>query len=110
MKIGNNVALNNNVYINATYPITIGDDVALSDGVKLITISLDLTKSNNHDRHYGESIRIGDNVQVGAGTIVLQGVTVGDNVMIGAGSVVTKDIPSNCVVVGSPARVIKKYN
>jgi len=52
-------------------------------------------------------IEIGDNVYIGYEAIILPGVTVGDNVVIGARSVVTKDIPSNSVAVGTPARVIK---
>lgn len=50
---------------------------------------------------------IGNNVTLGAGVIIIGNVTIGDNVTIGAGSVVVKDIPSNCVATGNPARVIK---
>ena len=50
---------------------------------------------------------IGNNVTLGASVIIIGDVTIGDNVTIGAGSVVTKDIPSNCVVAGNPARIIK---
>jgi len=52
-------------------------------------------------------IRVGNNVFLGYGVIVLPGVTIGDNVVIGAGAVVTRDIPSNCVAVGVPARPIR---
>lgn len=52
------------------------------------------------------NVRIGNRVFIGASAIVLPGVTIGDNVIIGAGSVVTKDIPSNSVAAGNPARVI----
>ena len=54
-----------------------------------------------------KSIKIGKNVWIGSGSIVLGGVTIGDNAVIGAGSVVTKDIPENMIAVGSPARVIR---
>lgn len=50
---------------------------------------------------------IGDNVTVYTGSVVVGGITIGDNVTIGAGSIVIKDIPSNCVVAGNPAKVIK---
>ncbi len=50
---------------------------------------------------------IGDNCVIGIGSIILAGVRIGNNVAIGAGSVVTKDVPSNVVVVGNPARIIK---
>lgn len=53
-------------------------------------------------------IKVGNNVFLGYGVIVLPGVTIGDNVIIGAGSVVSRSIPSNCVAVGCPARPIKK--
>ncbi|UTP71919.1 serine acetyltransferase [Alteromonas sp. LMIT006] len=49
---------------------------------------------------------IGDNVDIGANTVIIGAINVGDNVIIGAGSVVTKDIPSNSIVVGNPARVV----
>lgn len=51
---------------------------------------------------------IGNNVTVCAGAIVVGGVNIGDNVTIGAGAVVVRDIPSNCIAVGNPARIIKK--
>lgn len=54
-------------------------------------------------------ITVGNNVFFGYGTIVLPGVTVGDNVVVGAGSVVTRDIPSNVVAAGVPARVINTF-
>jgi maltose O-acetyltransferase len=56
-------------------------------------------------RTHALPIRIGDNVWIGGGTIVLPGVTIGDNVTIGAGSVVNSDIPSNSLAFGHPCRV-----
>ena len=56
---------------------------------------------------YNASVHIGKNCWLGAGSIVLPGVTIGDNVVIGAGSVVTRDIPSNVVAVGNPCRVLR---
>lgn len=55
-------------------------------------------------------IRIGRNCWLGAGVIVLPGVTIGDNVVVGAGSVVTKDLPDNVVAVGTPCRVLREVN
>ena len=52
--------------------------------------------------------RIGDNVHIAAGARVLGDLTVGDNVIIGANAVVTKDVPSNCTVVGVPAYIVKR--
>ncbi len=53
-------------------------------------------------------VKIGNHVWIGGGAIILPGVTVGDNVVIGAGSVVTKDIPDNVVAFGAPCRVVRK--
>ena len=52
--------------------------------------------------------RIGDNVWIGANSVVLPGVTIGENSVIGAGSIVTKDIPANVVAVGNPCRVLRE--
>lgn len=52
---------------------------------------------------------IGNNVSLGANVTIIGGVHIGNNVMVGAGSVVVKDIPDNCVVVGNPAKVIRKH-
>ena len=51
-------------------------------------------------------VTIGDNVFVGAGTIILPGVVVGNNVIIGANSTVTHDVPDDCVIAGSPAKIL----
>lgn len=59
---------------------------------------------------YNAEVRIGKNCWLGAGAIVLPGITIGDNVVIGAGSVVTKDLPSNSVAVGNPCRVLREVN
>ena len=56
---------------------------------------------------YNTPVRIGENCWIGAGAIILPGVTIGDNTVIGAGSVVTKDIPANVVAVGNPCRVMR---
>lgn len=59
---------------------------------------------------YNLPIHIGKNCWLGAGVIVLPGVTIGDNSVIGAGSVVTKDIPANVVAVGNPCKVLREIN
>ena len=56
---------------------------------------------------YNIPVHIGNNCWIGAGSIILPGVTIGDNTVIGAGSVVTKDIPANVVAVGNPCRVLR---
>ncbi|MEE7583062.1 MAG: sugar O-acetyltransferase [Oscillospiraceae bacterium] len=59
---------------------------------------------------YNMSVSIGKCCWIGAGAIILPGVSIGDNVVIGAGSVVTKDIPSNVVAVGNPCRILREVS
>ena len=61
-----------------------------------------------HQYQYNAAVHIGNNVWVGAGAVILPGVTIGDNCVIGAGSVVTKDIPANVVAVGNPCRILRE--
>ncbi len=56
---------------------------------------------------YNAPVRIGKNCWIGAGALIMPGVTIGDNTVVGAGSVVTKDLPSNVVAVGNPCRVLR---
>lgn len=58
----------------------------------------------------GEHTEIGDNCSIGFGVTILGNVRIGDNVTIGAGSIVVKDVPDNCIVVGNPAKIIKRLN
>lgn len=59
---------------------------------------------------YNAPVHIGKNCWIGAGAVIVPGVTIGDNTVIGAGSVVTKDIPSNVVAVGNPCRVLREIS
>ena len=59
---------------------------------------------------YNALVHIGRNYWIGAGAIILPGITIGDNVVVGADSVVTKDIPDNVVAVGNPCKVLRKIN
>ena len=68
-----------------------------------LKIKHNVTIGNNH----GKVPIIGDNVFLGCGACVLGGITIGDNVKIGANSVVTKSVPANSVVVGNPAHIVK---
>lgn len=87
--------------------ITIGDDVTLAPRVHILAHDASTKKALSYTRL--GTVNIGNNVFVGASTTILPGVNIGDNVVIGAGSVVSKDIPSNSVAVGSPAKVICTY-
>lgn len=57
---------------------------------------------------YNKDVHIGSNVWIGAGTVIVPGVSIGENTVIGAGSVVTRDIPANCVAYGTPCRVARE--
>lgn len=59
---------------------------------------------------YNMPIHIGKNCWIGAGAIILPGITIGDNVVVGAGSIVTKDLPSDVVAVGNPCKVLRPIN
>lgn len=59
---------------------------------------------------YNVPVKIGRNCWIGAGAVILPGVTIGDNTVIGAGSVVTRDIPENSVAVGNPCRVLRSIS
>lgn len=136
IKIGKGSFINvNNNYLD-TESIEIGDYTLLAQGVNIICAnhpvdtkerivpaddSLDDGKYSyiDEDGNYDDTIeytfvnmaspvKIGDRCWIGANTIILPGVTIGDNVVIGAGSVVTKDIPSNVIAAGSPAKIIRE--
>ncbi|WP_312946081.1 acyltransferase [Superficieibacter sp.] len=103
------LSLNHGCYINASGKISVGRNVSISAGAKLLSTSLDVKNGLPADHYFGE-IKIGSNVQVGAGAILLPGVKIIDNVVIGAGSVITKDINVSGIYVGSPARLLRKFN
>ncbi|MBU1674122.1 acyltransferase [Patescibacteria group bacterium] len=108
IEFGNSVALNDGVYINAYASVKIGNNVAISAGAMLITTGLDISTFTDKMLHYGKPIILENNIQVGAGAIILPGVKIGSNVIIGAGSVVTKDVVNNAVVAGVPAKIIRR--
>lgn len=59
---------------------------------------------------YNAPVHIGKNCWIGAGAVIVPGVTIGDNVVVGAGSVVTKDLPNNVIAVGNPCKVLREVN
>lgn len=108
ISVGNNVTINDNAYLNGQGYIKIGDNVSISANAIIVSTGLDLDLFLNEKKHICNAIIIGDNVQLGAGCIVLPGIVIGNNVVVGAGSVVTKKIENNCVVAGNPAKIIRK--
>jgi maltose O-acetyltransferase len=108
IELGDDVSINDGAYLNGLGGIVIGHNVSVSAHAIIVSTSIDPDKLIKEKVHINKNIFIGNNVQIGAGAIILGGVTIGDNVLIGAGAVVTKNIESNCVVVGNPSRVLKK--
>lgn len=106
--IGENFFANFNLTILDEADVRMGDNVFIGPNVSIYTAChpLDAT-TRNTAVEWAEPVTIGHNVWIGGSVTILPGVTIGDNVVIGAGSVVSRDIPSNSVAVGNPARVIK---
>ena len=88
--------------------IRIGDNFQAGPGVQLLTPEHPLDAIARRGEETARPIVIGDDVWIGGGAIVLAGVTVGDRSVIGAGSVVTRDVPSDVVVVGNPAKIVRR--
>lgn len=105
---GKSVYANFNLTLVDDSDITVGDYTMLGPNVVLATAGHPiLPQLREQVYQYNMPVRIGRNCWLGAGVIVLPGVTIGDNTVIGAGSVVTKDIPANVVAVGNPCRVLR---
>nr|WP_068892641.1 DapH/DapD/GlmU-related protein [Pedobacter panaciterrae] len=116
---GSNIEINDYVHIAAAKKIIIGNNVLIASKVFISDI--------NHGNYSGDSVDspdvppnkrklsakpiiIEDNVWIGEGVCVMAGVRIGLGSIIGASAVVTKDVPSNSIAVGNPARVVKVYN
>ena len=111
---GVNIHLGERAFANANCvfldcaEIIIGDHFQCGPGVQLLTPEHPLDAVQRRGLETARTIRIGDDVWIGGGAIVLAGVMVGDRAVIGAGAVVTRDVPADVVVAGNPARVIKQ--
>ena len=111
---GRFVSFGKNVYANFgltlvddTY-IRVGDNCMFGPNVVIATAGHPILPAlREQGLQYNAPVRIGKNCWLGAGALVMPGVTIGDNSVIGAGSVVTRDIPSNVVAAGNPCRVLR---
>lgn len=120
MIIGYNVQINDSVHICSMRNVTIGNNVLVAGKVYISDNSHGCYKGTTEDSspevipvkrtYHIAPVVIEDNVWIGEGVIVLPGVTIGKGAIIGANSVVNKNIEAYTIVVGQPARVIKKYN
>ena len=101
VKIGNRCKIRPFVFI--PNGVTIGDNVFIAQGVAFA--------NDKYPRASGEwtlmPIVVKDGASIGAGAVILPGITIGKNAIVGAGAVVTADVPDNAVVVGNPARILR---
>ena len=114
---GHHVHLGSYVYANFNLTLVddghiyIGDHVMIGPNVVIATaghpIDPELRQKN---LQFNKDVHIEENVWIGAGVIIMPGITIGKNTVIGAGSIVTKDIPENCVAAGNPCRVLRQVS
>ena len=108
---GNSVYANFNLTLVDDTHIYVGDHTMFGPNVVVATAGHPIVPELRELAYqYNAPVHIGRNCWLGAGVIVLPGITIGDNSVIGAGSVVTKDIPANVVAVGNPCRVLREIN
>ncbi|MEI9886072.1 MAG: acyltransferase [Rhizomicrobium sp.] len=108
VKLGRGCRLIDVNFSSEPYLVTLGDHVsATATRFETHDGGVWVFRNEFPDLDLVRTIRVGNNVFIGYGCIVLPGVTIGDNVVIGAGSVVSRDVPSDCVAVGVPAKPIR---
>ena len=120
--IGNNVQINDYVHLSCAESVIIEDNVLIASKVYVSDLNHGNYSSLKNPEHscpdeivkerkiFTKPVKICQNAWLGENVAVLSGVTIGKNSIIGANSVVSKNIPENCIAVGNPAKVIKKYN
>lgn len=114
---GKHVHFGKNVYANFNLTcvddthIYVGDYTMIGPNVTLATAGHPiLPELREKGYQFNMPIHIGKNCWLGAGVVVLPGITIGDNTVVGAGSIVTKDLPPNVVAVGNPCKVLREIN
>jgi len=107
IRLGANVFLNFNCVILDVVEVTIGEGTQIGPAVQIYTADHPRDPVQRRDGlEFGRPVRIGRNVWIGGGAIVLPGVVIGDDAVIGAGSVVTRDVADGATVAGNPARLL----
>lgn len=108
LKVGKNLFVVSNVSLDRDncHLISIGDNCTLAHNVVILAHDTSGCVASR-TQHRIAPVKLGNNCFIGSNTVVLPGVTIGDNVIVGAGSVVTRNLPSNCVAAGNPARVLE---
>ncbi len=106
---GKDVYANFNLTLVDDTDIFVGDNTMLGPNVVIATAGHPIEPElRSQGAQYNIPVHIGRNCWLGAGVVVLPGVTIGDNSVIGAGSIVTKDIPANVIAAGNPCRVLRE--
>lgn len=109
IEVGKNFFANYNCTLLDVAKIKIGDNCQMAPNVAIYTAGHPIHPvSRSSAYEYGKEVMIGDNVWLGGNTVVCPGVRIGNNVVVGAGSVVTKDIPDWSIAAGNPCRVIRQ--
>ena len=108
---GKNVYANFNLTLVDDTHIYVGDCTMIGPNVTIATAGHPvLPELREKAYQFNIPVHIGKNCWIGAGVVIIPGITIGDNSVIGAGSIVTRDIPSNVVAVGNPCRVMRAIN
>lgn len=108
---GKNIYANFNLTLVDDTHIYVGDYTMFGPNVTVATAGHPILPELREKMYqYNFPVHIGRNCWIGAGVVIVPGITIGDNVVIGAGSVVTKDLPSNVVAVGNPCKVLREVN
>lgn len=109
LDMGNHVEINGYTAIYAAGGVRINDNVLIGANCVITSVSHAADAIDPHERHQVTfaPVELKDNCWLGAGSVVLPGVTIGKNSIVAAGSVVTKDIPDNCICAGAPAKIMR---
>ncbi len=111
IEVGDQVFFNFNCTLLDVCPITIGNRCLFGPNVQIYAATHPLESSIRGSLlEFGQPVRIGDDVWVGGGAIICPGVHIGSRSIIAAGAVVTKEVPSDVLVGGNPARIIKNLD
>lgn len=103
--LGRGAFLNFNCVVLDVVEVVVGDMTQIGPGVQILTADHPRDPAQRRSGlEFGRPVRIGNNVWIGGGALILPGVTVGDDAIIGAGAVVTRDVPAGTTVAGNPAR------
>lgn len=109
IEVGENFYVNYGVCILDVCKVTIGKNCLIAPQVGIYTAAHPIDKDTRiSGLEYGKPVTIGDNCWIGGHAVINPGVTLGDNVIVGSGSVVTKSFPSDVIIAGNPAKVIKR--